>query len=199
MIKCLTNKWLYLVWVHATFLFSTGFIYSDKPKPFKGMALSTVEGKVGMVTNTDKKIAYVIFFLSPECPLCQSYSLTIKNLYQKYQSKGVNFAAVVPGKEYSKEKIIAFRNAYGLKIMPFYLDTNYAFAKQSNATITPEVFVLNQQNQLVYSGRIDNWAYELGKKRTVITSHDLDEVLNKLVLKKPFKSYQTKAVGCFIN
>ena len=163
------------------------------------MALRTVEGKIGMVSNHDKKIGYVIFFLSPECPLCQSYSLTIKNLQQKYQSKGVSFVAVVPGKEYSIEKIITYRNGYGLKMMPFYLDTNYAFSKQINATITPEVFVLNQQNQLVYSGRIDNWGYELGKKRSVITAHDLDDVLNKLVYKKPFKSYQTKAVGCFIN
>jgi hypothetical protein len=52
---------------------------------------------------------------------------------------------------------------------------------------------------LVYSGRIDNWAYELGKKRTVITSHDLENVLQNLSAGKEVKPFQTKAVGCFIN
>jgi hypothetical protein len=67
------------------------------------------------------------------------------------------------------------------------------------ATITPEVFVMNQKKEIVYSGRIDNWAYELGKKRTVITEHDLANVLENLNKGIVVKPYQTKAVGCFIN
>jgi thiol-disulfide isomerase/thioredoxin len=166
---------------------------------FKGMSLKNLEGKFEFVGNSNKKKAYVILFLSPECPLCQSYSLTIKQLYEKYQTKEIAFAAIVPGTDYSLSKIVEYRNGYGLKNIPFYLDPNYAFAKQSKATITPEVFVLNQNNQLVYRGRIDNWAYELGKKRAVITSHDLEIVLQNLSIGKTVQPYQTKAVGCFIN
>jgi thiol-disulfide isomerase/thioredoxin len=166
---------------------------------FKGMSLKNIEGKLEYIGNSNKKKAYVILFLSPECPLCQSYSLTIKQLYEKYHTKEIAFAAIVPGTDYSLSKIVEYRNGYGLKNIPFYLDPNYAFAKQSKATITPEVFVLNQNNQLVYSGRIDNWAYELGKKRAVITSHDLEIVLQNLSIGKTVQPYQTKAVGCFIN
>ena len=168
-------------------------------KPYQPMALQTIDGKFVRIANPGNKSAFVILFLSPECPLCISYSLTIKNIYQKFHLKGVEFAAIIPGKEYTKDNIIAFRNGYGLKMIPFYLDPNLAFAKQIQASITPEVFVLNQQNKIVYSGRIDDWAYELGKKRSVITSHDLENVLEKLINKKPLKAYQTRAVGCFIN
>ena len=166
---------------------------------FKGMSLKNLEGKYEFIGNFNKKKAYVIFFLSPECPLCQSYSLTIKKLHEKFKSQGIDFVAIIPGTEYSLLKIVEYRNGYGLKNIPFYLDPNYAFAKQSKASITPEVFVLNQNNHLVYSGRIDNWAYELGKKRAVITSHDLEIVLQNLSAGKEVKPYQTKAVGCFIN
>jgi thiol-disulfide isomerase/thioredoxin len=163
------------------------------------MSLKSLEGKIEHIGNTKKKKAYVIFFLSPECPLCQSYSLTIKQIYEKYQAKGAEFVAIIPGTDYSLLKIVAFRNGYGLKDIPFFLDPNYAFSKQTKASITPEVFVLNQNNQLVYNGRIDNWAYELGKKRAVITEHDLKNALENLCSGIKFKPYQTKAVGCFIN
>lgn len=166
---------------------------------FKGMSLKNLEGKNVFIGNSNKMKAYVILFLSPECPLCQSYSLTIKQLHDKFKSQGIDFVAIVPGTEYSLLKIVEYRNGYGLKNIPFFIDPNYAFSKQTKATITPEVFVLNANNELVYSGRIDNWAYELGKKRTVITSHDLENVLQNLSLGKTVQPYQTKAVGCFIN
>lgn len=166
---------------------------------FKGMTLINLEGKYEFIGNSNKKKAYVIFFLSPECPLCQSYSLTIKKLHEKFKSQGIDFVAIIPGTEYSLLKIVEYRNGYGLKNIPFFLDPNFAFSKQTKASITPEVFVLNQNNHLVYSGRIDNWAYELGKKRAVITSHDLENVLQNLSAGKEVKPYQTKAVGCFIN
>jgi len=187
-----------------TFMFLAIILFSNFTKSkitgtFKGMSLKNLEGKFEYVGNLKKMKAYVIFFLSPECPLCQSYSLTIKKLNEKFKSKGIDFVAIVPGTEYSLLKIVEYRNGYGLKNIPFYLDPDYAFAKQSKATITPEVFVLNQNNQVVYSGRIDNWAYELGKKRAVITSHDLENVLQNLSIGKTVQPYQTKAVGCFIN
>ncbi len=170
-----------------------------QPRKIKTMALQNTEGKFEVISNLKKNNAYVVFFLSPECPLCQSYTLTIKQLYETYKTKGVEFIAIVPGTEYSLLKIVSYRSQYGLKEIPFYLDPNKAYTMQVNARITPEVFVFNSANQIVYSGRIDNWAYELGKKRTVITAHDLADVLANLYEGKKFKPYQTKAVGCFIN
>jgi thiol-disulfide isomerase/thioredoxin len=52
---------------------------------------------------------------------------------------------------------------------------------------------------LVYAGRIDNWAYAPGRKRTIITEHDLRNALNAYVAGKPVPVSKTKAVGCFIE
>lgn len=188
----------YVVIILFVILF--GSTLKAQPIPYLAKKVTPIEkGKETLLLPEASDNALVIFFLSPECPLCQSYSLTIQNLFKSYAAKGVRFAAVIPGTEDSKESIIEYRNKYGLKAIPFYRDSTMALTHSLKASITPEVFVINSAKQVVYSGRIDNWAYELGKKRTVITKHDLQEVLTKIVNKQALKPYKTKAVGCFIE
>lgn len=57
-------------------------------------------------------------------------------------------------------------------------------AKYLKATTTPEVFVLNNKGEVVYSGAIDNWAIDLGEKRQVITEFYLKDALNALLQNK---------------
>jgi hypothetical protein len=71
--------------------------------------------------------------------------------------------------------------------------------KHLAASITPEVFVYDKTSKLVYSGRIDNWAYAPGKTRTVITKNELADVLQKLSEGKNVSFHKTQAVGCFIE
>jgi hypothetical protein len=52
---------------------------------------------------------------------------------------------------------------------------------------------------VIYQGRIDNWAYELGKKRKVITEYNLKDALTSVLLNKPISVSKTKAVGCYIE
>jgi hypothetical protein len=131
--------------------------------------------------------------------LCESYSLNIRTLIQQYRLKDFNFVAIIPGKSYSKESVIAFRNKYQLNQLLFWFDPNYELCDAVGATITPEVFVFLPHGKKVYNGRIDNWAYELGKKRKVITEHDLKNVLNTISKNLDIIPFQTKAVGCFIR
>lgn len=163
------------------------------------VALKNLEGKTVQLNFKEAKKATVVFFLSPECPLCESYSLNIRTLIQQYRLKGFNFIAIIPGKSYSKESVIAFRNKYQLGQLLFWFDPNYELCDAMGASITPEVFVFLPQGQKVYNGRIDNWAYELGKKRKVITEHDLKNVLNTISKNLDMIPFQTKAVGCFIR
>lgn len=143
--------------------------------------------------------ATVLLFLSPECPLCQSYSLTINQLQQQFKEKGVRFVAIVPGQTYDNNTILAFKHKYKMQNLEWFTDKQLLLTKKVEAQITPEVFVFTPNGELVYQGRIDNWAYELSKKRSVITEHDLKNVLTNIVNNKPVSFYKTKAVGCFIE
>jgi len=71
--------------------------------------------------------------------------------------------------------------------------------KAFHAGIVPSAFVVDNMGNILYKGRIDDWMYALGKKRAVITKHDLRDALvaiqeNKVILVK-----ETKAIGCIIE
>jgi hypothetical protein len=68
-----------------------------------------------------------------------------------------------------------------------------------NASITPEVYVFDSSRTCKYHGAIDNWAYELGKKRPVITEHYLTVSLDKLISGEEIETPYAKPVGCFIE
>jgi peroxiredoxin len=142
--------------------------------------------------------ATVFYFLSPECPLCQSYSLTIKQLFERFSTKGIHMVGIIPGTDYTNLDISTFKHHYGLPI-PLWKDEAFKLAKKYNATITPEVVVVDAKGKVLYQGRIDNWAYELAKKRKVITEHNLQDALENIIQNKPVRVPRTKAVGCYIE
>lgn len=169
------------------------------PETLDEVSIYDLEGKAFSIHASSHKKGVVIMFLSPECPLCQSYSLTIRNLASTYQKVGIKFYAIIPGKTYSKKEILTYKQKYQLNELSFYTDPTFELAKFVQASITPEVAVFTPNGTKVYQGRIDNWAYELSKKRKVITEHDLANVLEKLYLNQMVKPYKTRAIGCYIN
>lgn len=160
--------------------------------------LKDLDGKTVFLNGISKQKATVLIFLSPECPLCQSYTLTINNLIKKYQPLGIDFIGIVPTKDFTAKSIHDYRITYksAVKILR---DENNELVQLLHATITPEVFILDKNARVLYSGRIDNWAYELGKKRKVITAHNLADAIDATLAGKPVAVPKTKAVGCFIE
>jgi len=169
------------------------------PEKMEEIVIKDLAGKPYSILPSSHKKGAVILFLSPECPLCQSYSLTLRNLANMYQKVGIKFYAIIPGKSFSKQEILHYQRKYKLEEIAFYTDPNFELASFLQASITPEVTVINPKAEKLYQGRIDNWAYELSKKRKIITEHDLANVLEKLYLNQPVKPYKTKAIGCYIN
>ena len=143
-------------------------------------------------------LATVITFLSPECPLSENYTKTLNEIKQEFEAQDIDFVNIFPGSYYSPEKIKAFIQAYNLK-QTNLLDQNSLLVQHLRATITPEVFVLNKNGEVVYSGAIDNWAIDLGEKRQVITEFYLKDALYALLQNKKITITKTKAVGCFIE
>lgn len=142
--------------------------------------------------------ASVIIFLSPECPLCQSYSLNIRQLQQEFSRYHIGFYGIIPDSSFSNAEVNAYRKKYQL-LLPLLRDNTHAITSLLKATVTPEAFVLDEEGKILYSGRIDNWAYDLGKKRKLVTRHELKDALTAISKNQPVKISKTKAVGCFIE
>ncbi len=160
--------------------------------------LRSLEGERFSMDSLSRHAATVVFFLSPECPLCQSYSLTINQLHNEFQNRDIVFYGVFSGDLYTESEIRAYLKEYEAEVIPLR-DPNYAFAHALGARVTPEAFVFDQTGNVAYQGAIDNWIPKLGQKRTVITQHYLADALNALAAGQAPPLRQTKAVGCLIE
>ena len=150
------------------------------------------------LAQAEKSTAAVFIFMSPECPVCQSYSLTINNLIKKYVGNTVMFYGIFPGTYYSNEKINYFLKEYSLNFTPL-CDPEFKITKSLNAKVTPEAFVMKPNGEILYHGLIDDWYYAVGKKRSIITKNYLQDILDSIVHEKPTNIQNTEAIGCIIE
>ncbi len=121
--------------------------------------------------------------------------MSIKN---DFSDEEIKFLAVFAGPYYKDTTIIDFLNEYHLE-MQGVLDPDYRLTKVVNATVTPEVILVSQSGRIAYSGAIDNWAYETGKKRPVVTHQFLRNAIVKLLNDSLPDPPETEPVGCFIE
>ena len=149
-------------------------------------------------TPTDSVTVYI--FLSETCPICQTATLELKNIYNQYHSKGVEFVGLFPNTEMSNDlSILKFGKKYNLPF-PLKVDEGQQKVKQFSALVTPQVFVVsNADGQIIYNGRIDNGFERVGKKRQVTTEFYLKNALDEILSNRPVTMKETLPVGCFIN
>ena len=179
------------IFLLAILIYGSGI--SESHSQSGNLALSEInEDIIGKAKTT------VFIFLSPQCELSKGYVETINYLSNVYASKDLKFYGVVSGKAASTKEIKNFIMESNIAI-PLSLDTTSSFAKKLNASITPEVFVVNKKGDVVYKGAIDNWAHSLGQEQRLVTERYLDEVLKSIVSKTKIKIPETTAYGSFIR
>jgi peroxiredoxin len=159
--------------------------------------LKTTDGKIFRMYETRKFAASVFVFLLPDCPACENYSLTLNTLSKKYQASGIQFYGVFPSfvKPADIEK---FRASYRINF-PLLTDFNKELLTAFDAHVAPSVYVISETTLLLYRGRIDDWMYAVGKKRTVITHHELEDALDAIAHHKKIIVDKTQPVGCLID
>ena len=79
------------------------------------------------------------------------------------------------------------------------LDYNYKLTRLTGAEITPQVSVIANYGEIVYSGAIDDRAYAPGKKRQVGSGRFLDSALNAILNNQDPPVKKTEALGCLIE
>ena len=136
----------------------------------------------------------VVFFLSKDCPMCNNYKPLLDSLREEY-AKDFRFL------------FVGLRtDADAATDSSYFLPLEYSAGKDVpyiaeiyKATVTPEVFVIDSSNHVWYSGAIDNWSFDTGKKRQFATKHYLKDALKALRNGQKPAIAKTKAVGCFIE
>ena len=140
----------------------------------------------------------VMLFLDPECPVSNAYMKEIKSIYSDYSAKGVSFEAYFPMETVTEKDIKAFLKKYNATF-PGFADPGLRKATRYQATVMPEVVLLNENGITVYQGAIDNWFYALGKSRPRATELYLRNALEATLNGNPIMQSKTQAIGCLIN
>ena len=151
--------------------------------------------QLGLLMNRGQAQIQVIYFLSPTCKICQFYSLELRDVYDNYGPQQVKFMAYVPGALVTDSTLNEFQHNYQL---PFPVVKDDFLHRQMNATVTPEVFVINR-DELVYHGRIDDSFVRVGKRRTHVKNRELRITLDTLLAGRSPDVHYAPPVGCIIE
>jgi|GEM_PF-856238 peroxiredoxin len=138
-------------------------------------------------------ITYV--FMAVECPISQKYIYRLNELNKRYPD--MNIIGVFQ-ENTSKEELSDFKERFSVDF-PLVFDKDHRWALEYKVEITPEVFLIDRFNRVLYSGAIDNWFISLGRNRQFPSEHYLLEAFLALKQGEEVKIKKTKPVGCFLE
>lgn len=161
------------------------------------LALQTLDGRiVDAFAGPQRAAAFV--FVHPDCPLANRYVPELNRLHDEFASRRVPLWIVYPGREHDRNTIAAHYAEYRLR-PPALLDPDYELADLAGASMTPEAAVFAPDRRLVYRGRIDDRAMQLGVWRPSSGERHLFTVMNRLANGEPVAPFTNAAVGCYIR
>jgi len=164
---------------------------------FSGTTIAGDKWELKSSPSGDMQRWTVVCFLGTECPLARQYAARLNSLAEQFASANVEVVALFSNQQDSVEDIEQFAKDYGVGFA-VVKDFDNRIADQFKAERTPEVYVLNQNLQIVYRGRIDD-QFSPGISREKPSKNDLKDALENLIAGREIGESFTQAVGCRIG
>ncbi len=170
---------------------------------FQGLdAVKLVNAVNGDSVSLDHKSSgplVVIIFTSNYCPYSRKYEDRIKNLYQEFSQKDVNFILVNPnnGPDDNLEEMRKKANSLGFAA-PYLKDHEQVLTEIMGATRTPEAFLLKPVNngfELIYRGAID----DNPQTSLDVEANFLRTAIQNALRGNPIEQAEERVIGCIIK
>jgi thiol-disulfide isomerase/thioredoxin len=142
--------------------------------------------------------ASVLFFITSDCPISNSYAPEIQRICSEYGPKNISCDLVYVDPALTIADVKKHVADFGYSGVPAILDSSQKLVHATGATITPEAALIGPKGQVLYRGRIDNVYAALGKRRPEATERDLRRALDEIVNGKAVSTSQTQPIGCYI-
>lgn len=159
----------------------------------ENFTLRDSNGKEHSLSDYKNSKAIVVMFIATECPVSNDYNSRMEKLFNVYKEKGITFLGINANKAESIERIKEHAEENNLTFT-ILKDEKNIVADKFNASVTPEIYVLNSSFDVLYRGRIDN-----ARNESEVVSKDLENALNEILLEKEVSKKETKAFGCTIK
>jgi hypothetical protein len=161
------------------------------------LSVTDLQGKEVQPLRTGDARASVLFFLTPDCPISNSYAPEINALVKENADRPLRFSVVYVDPDLTAAAARKHAEAFGYRC-PVVLDPRHQLVAATGVTTTPEVAVVTADGRIAYRGRIDDRYPEIGVHRQAPTRRDLRLALEAVLAGKKVPTPRTDAVGCLI-
>ena len=163
-------------------------------------SLPDFDGKPVSLADVSGKPALLVMFICNHCPFVKHIRSELAALGQMYQEKGVAIVAINSNDverypDDSPEKMKQEAAAAGYSF-PYLFDATQEVARAYRAACTPDFFLFDGGQRLVYRGQLDS---SRPGNDTPVTGADLRRALDAVLAGKTVDAAQTPSIGCNIK
>jgi peroxiredoxin len=155
--------------------------------------LPDVDGKDHTLSSLKGKNGTVLIFVSVQCPVSNAYNERMEKLAQDYKAKGVSVIGINANSTETSADVKAHAASHNLNFI-ILKDNGNKIADALGAQHTPEAYLLDAKNTIVYRGRIDN-----SRNASAVTTSDLREAMDSVIAGKAVAKSSVPAFGCSIK
>ena len=166
----------------------------DPPKAAEARGVALVDGNF-QTTRATKGGAVALVFCSAECPISNGYSPTLNELAKAFPTDRVAIVGVYVDPDLTDDAIAEHAKEYALAY-PVATDRSGRLARTLGVTVTPEVVVLDEQDQVRYLGRIDDQYADRRKANANPATSEMKDAIAAVLAGKPIVNPKVAAVGC---
>jgi len=163
-------------------------------------SLADTDSKTVSLADFKGAPALLVMFICNHCPYVQHVAYTIAKLARDYQKKGVavvginsNDAQKYPADSPAMMRQEIKRVGY---TFPYLYDESQSVAKAYRAACTPEFYVFDKQQKLIYRGRFDGSS---PGNPVPPTGNELAAALDAVLAGKVPSTDQKPSMGCNIK
>lgn len=161
---------------------------------------NVVDGKITALADFAGKPGLLVMFICNHCPFVKHLQSALADFGKDYQPKGLAIVAINsndvethPDDGPDKMKAEALAAGY---TFPYLFDESQQVATHYKAACTPDFFLFDQHQALVYRGQFDASRPGNGKP---INGADLRAAVDLVLAGKPVPAEQKPSIGCNIK
>jgi hypothetical protein len=166
--------------------------------PMATTKMKATDGKEYSIKDVTQKNGVLVMFSCNTCPYVIKYQGRTLEAIKEARRNNIG-VIIVNSNEAARSDVDSYQamQSYASKQqydVPYVVDRNSALANAFGATRTPECFLFNTKNELVYHGAIDDNQDVADAKRKHL-AFAITEAING----KPVSVNNTRSVGCTIK
>jgi hypothetical protein len=153
-------------------------------------------GTVFDLTARGESRLVAVTFLGVDCPLGGLYMNRLRELHAQFAPRGVCFVVVDSNQQDTFDEVVEFA---GDAPFPVLKDKGFVVADEFGATRSPEVFLLDENRDVIYRGRIDDqYAPGMHSQEKPRRAH-LEAAISEALASQPISVPSTEPIGCHID